>query len=127
MQRFKPRGKWVVIRRVVSDKTKGGIAVPSGSSEGNRFYVEAVGPDVGGLAVGNWIHVCADDGKGQVYPIPREKDLYIVNEKYLAIVVEEALEVPKTAELVEEAPKMDPVAPRAMSSIQDQVASILKE
>lgn len=86
--KYRCRKNFVLVRKVEVGKTKGGIIAPAASAEGMKFYVEAIGKDVEDLAVGDRVQIAAAQGQGLFFELPREKDLFLVEDKHVAIVYE---------------------------------------
>lgn len=87
MKKYVPRGDMVVIR-VETRGTVRGVAVSERSAEGARFTVYAVGPDVVGLKPGDEVLAVGENGKDYGY-IPGEKDLFIIKQANVPVVISE--------------------------------------
>lgn len=86
--KYRCRKNFVLVRKVLAGKTKGGIIAPAASAEGMKFYVEAIGKDVEDLVVGDRVQIAAAPGEGLFFPLPREQDLILVEDKHVALVME---------------------------------------
>lgn len=85
-QRLRPRNKHVILHRGIVD-SRNGIAVPQNSAEAWRWTVVAVADDVSGLAVGDVVWVTGQLGVNYA-AIPNNRDLYIIDEKCVMIVID---------------------------------------
>lgn len=83
---IKPRGDYVLIRVVEQGKTKSGIHIPQQSVQGKQFFVEAFGPLIKDLAIGDRVQMVTYQGKGDFFPLPNDKDLLIIKQEYIALV-----------------------------------------
>lgn len=86
---YSPRNDFVLIRREVDATSKGGIGLPQSSREGQKFIVVTFGPEVGDLRTGDRVVICASAGEGFAYDVPREKDLFLVKQEFLGLVIGE--------------------------------------
>ena len=83
---YRPRNDQVLVRIVPVEDVRG-IKMPQVSIEGKNFRVEAMGPKVEGLSVGD--HVLMIGRKGtEYYPLPNCNDLLIIRQEFVALIVE---------------------------------------
>jgi hypothetical protein len=85
---YKPRNDFVVVRVSTQDTNFAGIALPQISASAKQFHIVAFGPDVKDLSIGDRIIIVAKQGEGDYYPIPQSKDLIVLRQAYIALVVE---------------------------------------
>lgn len=71
MKKFtiEPRSGYVLIRRFKSNETLGGIQLPDAMAGSWRFYVEAFGPEVENLQVGDEVMLGAFE-RTPYFPLP---------------------------------------------------------
>ena len=87
--KIRPRGKFVLIRIIdIGKNPEGTIAIPQQSIEGKVFEVEAIGPDVDNLKVGNQVLMIGKYGT-DFYPLPNSNNLIIIEESHVVLVFEE--------------------------------------
>lgn len=86
--KYRPRNDMVLIRQVDHGKTKSGIAIPQISIQGKGFFVEAVGPDVENLKVGDKVLMTGTLG-GTYFEVPFDKDLMVMRQEFVILIVEE--------------------------------------
>lgn len=85
MSVFKPRNDIVLIRVNFLDLDPvTGLQLPQQSPEAVQYFVEAVGPKVESLLVGDRVEVLLEKGSFSV--VPRHKNLIIVREANIALV-----------------------------------------
>lgn len=76
---YKPRGDRVLIRRVQVGETDSGIAVPDASIEGFYHVVEAIGPKVEELDVGDKVLLVGTQNVHYAF-VPNSRDLIVTRE-----------------------------------------------
>lgn|ERR1700721_1912763 len=82
---IQPRGDRVLVRVVDYGRNPSGIAMPDVSQEGKAYIVEAIGPKVEGLKVGDRVLVMGM--KGVTYDfIPNSRDLFITAEVNIPLI-----------------------------------------
>ncbi len=86
--RYRPRNDLVLVRKIDVGQTREGIMMPEVSIQGKKFQVEAMGPDVDDLDVGDFVMMIGKPGD-DYYPLPNENDLIVIHQKNVALVVEE--------------------------------------
>jgi co-chaperonin GroES (HSP10) len=86
--RYRPRNNKVIIRIVDVGVSKGGVALPDQASEGKAYIVEAVGPDVDNLEVGDRVLMVGKINEDYTF-LPREKSLIIIAESNVLLIIEE--------------------------------------
>jgi len=77
-----------VLFRLIDKGMVGSIATPQISAQGKERVVEAIGPDVLNLAVGDKILVIGTIGQDTI-PLPNEVGLYMTRDGNVALVVED--------------------------------------
>lgn len=82
---IKPRNDMVLVRMVKRGESKGGIAMPDISAEGTDYIVEAIGPKVVGLDVGDKILPIGRRGV-EWDMLPEETDLFILKEVNIPLI-----------------------------------------
>jgi len=85
---FKCRNDFVLIRVVDVGMSEGGVAIPQISIQGKEFHVEAVGPDVNELEVGDKVMMIGKQWN-EYYPLPNCKDLLVIKQEFIVLVLEE--------------------------------------
>jgi len=91
---YRCRNDNVLIRCVKLDQTHAGLVMPDTSVHGKEFHVVAKGPNVVDLEVGDKVLVTADAKKTDegdlvvsYYPLPNDKDYFVVGQKYVALIL----------------------------------------
>lgn len=79
-----PRGELVVVREVVRDEI-GGIKMPENSLEGREHYVEAIGPKVEDLNVGDRVMMNGQKNVDWAY-IPGCGSLIVINQVKVVLI-----------------------------------------
>lgn len=82
---YRPRNNLVLIRRMARGKVRG-LVMPDAAAEGQKMVVEAVGPKVEDLDVGDEVLAIGIPGEDLVR-IPGHTDLYLVREGNVLVVV----------------------------------------
>ncbi len=82
-----PRNDYVVFRRVQRGTTLKGIHMPDKSLEGIDHVVEAIGPKVEDLKVGDKVLILGKLGE-DYGELPNQKGLYLTRQNNIAIVME---------------------------------------
>ena len=85
MPDFKPRNDFALIR-VTQLGSVGGIAVPDTAVQGKQFTVEAVGPKVEDLMVGDKVLMVGSQQTGDWSFLPNHRDLIIIREANIVLV-----------------------------------------
>ena len=83
--KLSPRNDYVVIRVRDVGESAGGVAIPEVSIEGKEFFVEAKGPDVTGLEVGNKVLCIGTKGEDYSY-LPNQKALFIIKQSNVILI-----------------------------------------
>lgn len=88
---YKCRNNFVLIKIVKLDEQRG-LVMPDTSIHGKEFHVMAKGPKVDNLQEGDKVLIVSRvEGDGSqvqnYYPLPNDKDYFVVDEKYLALVL----------------------------------------
>jgi hypothetical protein len=91
---YRCRNSYVLIKCVKLDQTSTGLAMPDTSIHGKEFHVTAKGPAVVDLEIGDKVMVTADARKTDegdltvsYYPLPNDKDYFVVDQKYVALIL----------------------------------------
>ena len=84
---YRCRNDFVLIR-VINKGQAHGLAMPDKSAEGKERVVEAVGPKVDNLKVGDKVFVIGSMNQ-DVISLPGERDLFLTRETNVVLVVEE--------------------------------------
>jgi hypothetical protein len=82
--KYIPRNELVIVRVEVVDTTKTGIAIPQSSLEGKKYIVEAVGPKVEDLLVGDQVLINGTKGEEWNY-IPGCNDLIVTHQQFISL------------------------------------------
>lgn len=85
---FHPRNDFVLIRIEEVGQTPSGIAIPQISVEGKKFLIEATGPDVEDLEVGDSVLMTGELGKDYSF-LPGRNDLLVIRQGNVVLVIEE--------------------------------------
>lgn len=88
---YKPRCDYVLIRLARADKSDGGVVLPEATTEGHRWFVEDVGPDVEDLDVGERVDVMGQIGQ-DIAPLRGEKDLFLTKQTNVCLIIRESSE-----------------------------------
>ena len=83
-----PRNDYVLIKSITLGQTESGIALPDQSIQGKKYVVEALGPKVEGLKVGDSILMVGTAGEDWAF-LPGSKDLLIIKEQNCVLIYEE--------------------------------------
>ena len=83
---YKPRNDFVLFR-VVPRKLVRGLAMPDRASEGKDIVIEAVGPKVEGLKVGDRVQAIGTNGQDLV-SVPGESGLFLTREANVVLILE---------------------------------------
>lgn len=89
---IRPRLDFVLVRIVERGHTTKGIAVASKSQEGKRYYVDAIGPDVEDIKVGDRILMNGANGTDWGY-LPNDPQYIIIRQSNIPLVYEEIPEI----------------------------------
>jgi hypothetical protein len=82
---IKPRGEYVLIRRVVHGQTPSGIRVSEASFEGMDHVVEAFGSGVTDLHIGDKVLLIVTNREDYAF-LPNSKDLLITKHQNIVLV-----------------------------------------
>jgi hypothetical protein len=85
--RYIPRNDFVLFRLVDKGIVRG-IVVPQISAQGKERIVEAIGPDVKDLHVGDKVYVIGSMNEDLV-SLPNEPDLYLTKQSNVVVIVQE--------------------------------------
>jgi co-chaperonin GroES (HSP10) len=88
MIKYIPRNDFVLIRMVKRQVTALGVALPDKSRESTDLFIQAVGPDVTDLEIGDQVLAIGTPGEDLVL-LPREKDLVMTKQANILCVVKE--------------------------------------
>lgn len=86
--RYKPRNDMVLIRMERVEQV-GQVFMPEASVQGYRYRIEAIGPKVESLNVGDVVIVTGQVGV-DIGPLPNDSKLYLCREQNAALVIEPA-------------------------------------
>lgn len=86
--KYRPRNELVLIRIETVDTNKAGIALPQQSLESRKYIVEAKGPKVEDLEVGDKVLMNGEQGQDWNY-MPGCNDLLITHQLNVSLVIEE--------------------------------------
>lgn len=93
---LKPRNDLVLVKVVKVGTSESCIPVPETSSEGERYYVAALGPDVKeGLNIGDRILFGGTPGGGEWTHVPGHRDLVMMRQENILLVYGEDYVPPK--------------------------------
>ena len=89
--KYLPRNDFVLVKKTVWGQTPSGIAVSQFSTEGVEYRVLAKGPKVEKLEIGDKVLFLGgpDDGNGAYVRVPNEKDLLLMKEGNIILVLED--------------------------------------
>ncbi len=90
--KYTPRNDMVLVKTSKLD-TMGGFHVSQSSAAALQFHVVSMGPDVTGLNVGDRVVLMAKKGEGDYYELPREQNLMLISQKFVACRITEEVEV----------------------------------
>jgi NADPH:quinone reductase-like Zn-dependent oxidoreductase len=76
-----------VLVRIIDLGFMKGIAMPQSSINGKQFVVEALGPDVETLKVGDKVLMLGNVGV-TAFPLPNANNLIVLKQEYIALVIE---------------------------------------
>ena len=82
---YRPRNDFVVLRRMEIGKIKG-FWMPGMSRMGKKLIVQAIGPKVEDLKVGDVVEAIGEPGQ-DIVTLPNETDLFITKEANVLCVV----------------------------------------
>jgi len=92
MTQYIPRGD-IVLFRVVDRGKVGRVHIPQISKQGKERIVEAVGPDVVGLSVGERVMVIGTVGQ-DVVELPNEQGLFITKQSNVVLIIKDVEDQP---------------------------------
>jgi NADPH:quinone reductase-like Zn-dependent oxidoreductase len=81
---YQPRNDKVLVRVLSIGKSEGGVALPEISIEGKEFVVEAVGPKVEDLEVGDRVLMIGKINEDYCF-LPRSHELLVIPEKNILL------------------------------------------
>ena len=85
---YRPRND-LVLSRVVDTGEQRGILMPQQSIQGKRYLVEAIGPKVEDLQVGDWVFMTGQQ-KVDWDMLPFSNDLLTIRQENIILVVEDS-------------------------------------
>lgn len=85
-KKYLPRNDFVLVRIINLGKSEKGILMPDGSQIGKKLVVEAIGPDIMDLKVGDSVLMSQSS---DTFPLPGHNDLFAVKQEAIAMVVDE--------------------------------------
>lgn len=88
MTKYLPRSGFVLIRVKFIDTNEQGVAVPQTSAEAKQYHVEAVGPGVKDVEVGDRVLMIGRPNE-DYWQLPNSKDLILIKESCVAVVVKD--------------------------------------
>lgn len=88
MIKYIPRNDFVLIRIIQLDESPGGIVLPQISLEGKQYVVEAIGPKVEDLQIGDRVLMIGTAGEDYGY-VPNRMDLLVIKQANIVIVFRE--------------------------------------
>lgn len=91
--KYNPRNDFVIIRAVKRDATPTGIGIPQNSAWGEEYIVEAIGPKVENLKIGDKVMMIGSEQNGTMSRIPMTKDLMVTREENVIYTWEEVPEI----------------------------------
>ena len=83
-----PRNDYVLVKIVDLGKSPGGVLTPQAAIEGKEFFVEAKGPDVKHLEVGDKVLMIGVLKEDYAY-LPSSKDLILIKQANIPIIFKE--------------------------------------
>lgn len=83
MPTYRPRNDFVLVR--VKKATERGLMMPDQAAQGKRYVVEAIGPEVEDLAVGEMVLMIGTEGENWGY-LPNDHDLIIIKQASIALI-----------------------------------------
>lgn len=89
--KYTMRNDMVLIRKQPKGKVRG-LHMPAASAEGVDFFVEAFGPEVKNLEIGDQIMLMGS-GEEKFYPVPGDTTLLVAQQKLVAYVITEGVAV----------------------------------
>lgn len=81
---WQPRNDYVLVRVSIREETEGGVALPQVSIQGKKFTVEAIGPKVEGLSVGDEVMMVGHHG-ANYYELPNSKDMIVIKQECIVL------------------------------------------
>lgn len=81
---WQPRNDYVLIRVTELGESPGGVALPDSAIQGKKFTVDAVGPAVIDLALGDEVLMLGSQG-AQYYPLPNSKQLFVIRQEHVVL------------------------------------------
>ena len=84
--KFRPRNENVLIRVRDLGKFKG-IAMPDTAVQGKEYIVDAIGPKVEGLLVGDKVFMIGEFKADYDY-LPHTKELLLIHQRNIAVIIE---------------------------------------
>lgn len=85
--KYRPRNDFVLLRRVKIDRTKEGLVMPDISEEGYITVIEAIGPTVEDLEVGDQVMAIGSPGVDLVV-LKTDRNLFMTKEANVLVVLE---------------------------------------
>ncbi|MDE2095623.1 MAG: hypothetical protein KGL39_00070 [Patescibacteria group bacterium] len=84
---YRPRNDYCLVRYVDIGKTPSGIATPNSSIQGKKFFIEAFGPDVEDLQVGDRILMVGTEKEDWAF-LPNSRELLLIKQANIVMVYE---------------------------------------
>ena len=81
---WQPRNDYVLVKVSIREETEGGVALPQVSIQGKKFTVEAIGPKVEGLNVGDEVMMVGHHG-ANYYELPNSKDMIVIKQECVVL------------------------------------------
>lgn len=85
--KYRPRNDCVLVRIIDKGHVRG-IAVSDTSIHGKEFIVEAIGPQVDGLEIGDKVFMTGIQGEDYA-PLPNDKTLMLIKQSNILVIVDE--------------------------------------